>query len=593
VIVLAVIFFIREIFPLEVTALGAVGILLLFNVISVQQAVSGFSNQAVITIGAIFIISRSLVKTGFLEVFADYVYQVAGRRKWPTITIFLITVSVMSGFINNTAAVAIFIPLAINLCQRFHISPTKILLPLSYAAIFGGTLTLIGTSTNLVVSAMMENSGHEPFSMFEFSKLGVIFLVIGTLYNVIITRWFLPSRAVVSSLTQKYHLGSYLTEFKVGADSPLIGHTIAGLNIEDTYNLQVYKIIRGDEHYRFSLKTIRLEVGDIFLVQVNVNEIMRFRDDMNVLLLTDIKLSQQELAGRHHVIVEGLIPLGSHLIGQTLMDFNFRKRYSAFVLAIKRQQELLREKVAHVRMKFSDTLLIMVPKNELPIMRSSKDLIVLEELDIHLNYERYWWLSILVIPMIMVLSSLGIFPIVKGVVLGAILLLILKSISIEEAYESINWPVIFLIAALFPLGTAIHETGADKLIGQMIIQLGRFIGGIEDTNPVVFLSILYLITFTLSALISNAAVAVVMTPIGYILADILSTGPIPLDPRPFLVAICFGASASFMTPMGYQTNLMVYGPGQYRFKDFVYMGLPLTLIFWAIATVCIPRFWPF
>jgi di/tricarboxylate transporter len=244
-------------------------------------------------------------------------------------------------------------------------------------------------------------------------------------------------------------------------------------------------------------------------------------------------------------------------------------------------------------MKFSDTLLIMVPKNELPIMRSSKDLIVLEELDIHLNYERYWWLSILVIPMIMVLSSLGIFPIVKGVVLGAILLLILKSISIEEAYESINWPVIFLIAALFPLGTAIHETGADKLIGQMIIQLGRFIGGIEDTNPVVFLSILYLITFTLSALISNAAVAVVMTPIGYILADILSTGPIPLDPRPFLVAICFGASASFMTPMGYQTNLMVYGPGQYRFKDFVYMGLPLTLIFWAIATVCIPRFWPF
>lgn len=577
-----------DIFPLEVTAMGVTGILLLFNILTPEEAISGFSNKAVITIGAIFIISRSLVKTGFLEVLADYMYQWGGKRKWPTIIIFLFTVSIISGFINNTAAVAIFIPLAINLCQRFHISPTKLLLPLSYAAIFGGTLTLIGTSTNLVVSSLMEESGLEPFSMFEFSKLGLIFLAVGTAYNIIIARWFLPSRAVVSSLTQKYHMGTYLTEFKVGPDSPLIGSTIRELEIIDKYNLQVFKIIRGEEQFRFSLKSLQIKEGDVFVVQVHVNELLKFRDDMNVLLLSDVKMSELELAGKNHVIVEGLIPLGSRLIGQSLQDINFRNQYRAFVLAIKRQQELLREKVAHVRLKFSDTLLIMVPRRDLSAMRDTKDMIILEELDIHLNYQKYWWLSILVIPTIMILATLGIVPIVKGVLLGVILLLILRSLSIEEAYDSINWSVIFLIAALFPIGIAIHNTGADKHLGELIIRLGVSLGGIEGKNPNIFLAILYFTTFILSALISNAAVAVMITPIGFILSDILG-----VDPRPFLVAICFAASASFMTPMGYQTNLMVFAPGKYRFKDFLVMGAPLTMIFWGIAIYYIPLFWPF
>ena len=220
-----VVLFTFEIFPIEVTAMGALGVLLLFDILSWKEAISGFSNPAVITIGAIFIMSRSLVKTGFLEVFADFLVHKGGTYKWFTIFIFLLTVSIISGFINNTAAVAIFIPLAIDLCQRFQISPTKLLLPLSYAAIFGGTLTLIGTSTNLVVSSAMEEFHLKPFSMFEFTKLGLIFLFFGTIYNIIITKWFMPSRSIISSLTRKYHLGSFLTEFKVDKASPLLGKT--------------------------------------------------------------------------------------------------------------------------------------------------------------------------------------------------------------------------------------------------------------------------------------------------------------------------------------------------------------------------------
>ena len=583
-----VLFFVMEILPLEVTAMGAIGILLLFDVLTWQEAISGFSNPAVVTIGAIFIMSRALVKTGFLEVFADFLVKKGGKRKWLTMFIFLLTVSIISGFINNTAAVAIFIPLAIDLCQRFHISPTKVLLPLSYAAIFGGTLTLIGTSTNLVVSSIMEDLNLAPFSMFEFTKLGIIFLILGTLYNMVISKWFMPSRSIISSLTRKYHMGSFLTEFKVAEDSPLVGHTYSEMDISQKYNLQVYKIIRDSQNIRFNLQDVIIREGDIFLVQINVKDMLKFKDDMKVLLLSDVKMNQAELTGKNHVIVEGIISQQSSLIGKTLQEFDFRNRFGSFVLAVKHQRELLREKVAHIRLRFSDTLLIMVPKERLDMLRTSNDLIVLEELDIHLRYERYWWFSILVIPAVMLLAAFGVIPIVKAAVLGAILLLVMRTLSIQDAYESISWAVIFLIASLIPLGIAIQKTNLDEVTGNLIIAVGTLIGGVENVNPVIILAVLYGVTFVLSAFISNAAVAVMITPIGIMLASILN-----VDPRPLLVAICFGASCSFMTPMGYQTNMMVFGPGQYRLKDFFQMGIPLTLIFWITAVYCIPKFWPF
>ena len=592
-----VMFFIFEILPLEVTALGAVGLLLLFNIISWEEAISGFSNPAVITIGSIFIMSRALVKTGFLEVFVDNLVKIGGKWKWLTLFIFLFTISIISGFINNTAAVAIFIPLAIDLCQRFHISPTKILLPLSYGAIFGGTLTLIGTSTNLVVSSSMvelsllpqyENYNLKPFTMFEFTKLGIIFLIIGTIYNMIIARWFMPSRSIISSLARKYHLGSFLTEYKISSESPLIGTTYKELNISSEYKLQVYKIIRKSENLRFNLQNVILYEGDILLIHIDLKEMIRFKEEMKVLLLSDVKMNQQELSGKNHVIVEGIVCQGSSIIDKTLKEFDFRSRFDSFVLAIKRQQELLREKVAHIRLKFSDTLLIMVPKERLENMRKSNDLIVLEELDVHLRYERYWWISIIVIPLVMGLAAFNIMPIVKGAVLGAICLLVLRSISIQDAYESISWSVIFLIASLIPLGIAIQKTELDKVIGSFIINLGTIVGGVENVDPILILTILYGCSFICSAVISNAAVAIIFTPIGVMLAALLN-----VDPRPFLVAICFGASCSFITPMGYQTNMMVYGPGQYKLKDFFQMGIPLTILFWITAIYFIPRFWPF
>ena len=586
--------FVLEWVPFEVTAFGALGVLLLFNIISPEEAVSGFSNKAVITIAAMFVLSRAIEKTGFLEVFADKLYTFGGNRKWLTIFIFLFTVAIISGFINNTASVAIFIPLAINLCQKFKISPSKLLMPLSYAAIFGGTLTLIGTSTNLVVSSFMEEhtssmfpNGIPEFSMFEFTKLGVLFLAVGIFYVLFASRWLLHSRSIISSLTRKYHLGPYFTEFKVGPDSPLVGNTLKDLGIAKEYDLEVYMIIRDKKRIRKGTNTIQIQKGDILLAHVAVNKMMKFNEEMNMLLLSDVKMTQQELTGRNHVIVEAIVSQHSHMIGQTLQSYNFRNMFEGLVLAIRRQRETLREKIGKIILRFSDTLLILIPKGRLDELRNSADLIVLEELNITLKYERYWWLSILVIPLIMALASFGIIPIMKGAVLGVIILLVLRSISIHDVYESLNLQVIFLIAALLPIGHAITSTGTDKLMADFIFSMSDSIQN-PDVKFRVLVGIIYLLSMVLSAFISNTAIAVVMTPVAISISETFL-----VDPRPFLIAVCFGASASFMTPMGYQTNLMVFGPGQYRFNDYIKAGLPLSIIYWLLAIYAIPILWPF
>jgi di/tricarboxylate transporter len=573
---------------MEVVALSATTFLLLFGIISPEEAVSGFSNKAVITIGAMFIMSKALLKTGFLEVLTEKVYLFAGQKKWLTVLVFFMTVAIISGFINNTAAVAIFIPLAIYLGQLMHISPTKLLMPLSFAAIFGGTLTLIGTSTNLLVSSIMVEKGIKPFSIFEFFQLGIIFLIVGTIYNVILAKWFLPSRVVISSLTKKYHMARYLTEFKISEDSSLLGKTINQLDIEDKFDIQILMIIRDQVRYRYNLNTIHFKKDDVILVQINIKDIISLKEKYNLLLLSDVKMTQEELSGKNHVLVECLLPQESHLIGKTLQELDFRKKYQGFVLAVRRNTDIIREKLAKIKLRFSDTLLVMMPKGKVENFRSSPDLILLEELNIALKYEGLWWLSIIVIPLIMILTFINVISIMKASIIGAVILLIVRSLSIQDAYESINWSVIFLIASLIPIGIAIDKTGTDLLIGKLIISIGDLFNANMNQEPHLYLAILYIATVLFSAFISNNAIAVIMAPVAIAIAINLN-----VDPRPFMVAVCFAASNCFMTPIGYQTNLMVYGPGQYKFSDFIKAGLPLTLIFWLISVYFIPIFWPF
>ena len=601
ILIFAMFSFIFEWMQIEVTALAVAGLILLVDVIADvggypsfllaehEDIFKGFSNSAVIAIGAMFILSRALVRTGFLVVFADMMYKWAGRWRWMSISLFLIVVSLLSGLINNTAVVAIFIPFVIDICQRYHISPSKLLLPLSYAAIFGGTLTLIGTSTNLLVNSIIENTPgkeHLVFGMFEFTKLGLIFLAVGTLYNIVVAKWLIPSRAIVSSLTQKYQISKYVTEYKVDEKSSLIGEAFKNIKNDIDYSAGIMKILRSGVSIK-NPESATIEKDDVLIVNINADNILKFKSQFNLLILPDVKMSQQELEGDNHILVEAIITQNSNLIGKTLSDSNFRNIFSSFVLAIKRQTELLRNKVSNIKLKFSDTLLIMIPREKLHKIKDSFDFIVLEELNIHLNYHRYWWLSVLVIPAVMVLTTFGWLPIHVASVFGCAILLICRTITVDDAFESINLSVIFLIAALIPLGLSIQHTGLDDKIANFFLLIESMLPDTPSTQYI-FLAIFYLVTFLSTAFLSNAVVAIILTPISFLIAD-----GIGCNPQPFLMAICFGASACFMTPMGYQTNLMVFGPGQYKMKDFVYIGLPLNIIFWLLAIYLIPQFWSF
>lgn len=579
--------FVFEVFPIDVTALTLVTVLFLMGYLDVGEAISGFSNKAVLTVAAMLVLSRALVKTGFLEVFADQLSSLAGKNVWLGLSIFLLAASLISGFINNTATVAIFIPLALQLSQRFQISPSKILIPLSYAAIYGGTLTLIGTSTNLLVSSVVEKvEGFQPLGMFEFTGMGLIFLITGTIYNLWVVPKILPSRAAVSSLTRSYHMSPYLTEFKVAENSPLIGVSCMDRGVNENYDITILALIRDKQRYDSDIRNIKLRKGDILLSRGTFKNFLRFREEEKVLLLTEVKMNQTELTGDESVIIEGLIPPGSSLIGKSLKELDFRNKFGAFVLAIRREGKTLREKIAHIVLHFADTLLIFVPKSNLSALDENPDIAVLQEHEISLHKTRFWWLAIAIIPLIMISATLGIIEILGAAIVGVVILLLVRSLNIQEAYRSIDWSVIVLIAAFIPVGIVVDRTGTDDLIGSGIINLGAYFT--PDFAPYASLSILYLVAVLMTSIMSNNSAAIVLIPVALSIGNQLG-----VDTRPFIFTICFGASTSFMTPMGYQTNLMVYGPGSYRFVDFVKAGAPLNVLFWLLATIFIPMIWPF
>jgi len=541
----------------------------------------------VITIAVLFILSHALQKSGILEYGVVRLNKLTERSKLLGLTVFLITVAFASAFVNNTAIVAIFIPLTIRLAQKYNLSPSKLLIPLSYIAIMGGTLTLVGTSTNLLVNSIYVNTTMaEPLGMFEFSRYGIFILLIGLLYIIFAVPFILPSRTVTSSLTQSYHMGGYLTELKVAEESPLVGRTFMERSINKNYDITVLDIIREGMVISKNIRNTIIHPGDVLFVRGSLENFLRMKEVEKVTMLTDEKLTQAELIHDDNTLVECLLTQQSELVGKSLMEINFRRRFGSFILAIRREGAILRRKIAHVMLRAFDTLLVYGPRDKIKELSESGNFIVLGEIEATLQKNRFWWVSLVVIISAVFLAALGLVPILKGALVGMIILLVLRVISTNEAYQSINWQVIVLIAALIPIGIVIQKSGtAEWLATAMNNVVEQFDPALR---PVVMVSLIYLMTMILTEMASNAATAIIMTPIA-----ISAAMQIGLDPKPFIFSVCFAASASFITPIGYQTNLMVYGPGGYKFSDYVKVGLPLAIFLWIMATFLIPVLWPF
>ena len=588
VITLMFILFVMELFPLDVTALSILAVVLVLGYISPEEAISGFANPAVITIALLFVLSHALQKSGILEYMVIRLNKLTERSRFLGLFVFLILVALASAFVNNTAIVAIFIPLTIRLAQKYNLSPSKLLMPLSYIAIIGGTLTLVGTSTNLLVNSIYVNSisSSPPLGMFEFAKFGLVMLVIGMAYLLIAVPFLIPSRTVTSSLTKSYHMGGYLTELKVSAESPLVGRTCKERAVNKNYDITVLDILRDGKLISKNIRDTFIHPEDILFVRGSLENFLRMKEVEKVTMLTDEKLTQDELIHDDNTLVECLITNQTDLVGKSLMEINFRRRFGSFILAIRREGEILRKKIAHVVLQAFDTLLIYGPIEKIKELSDSGDFIVLGEIEATLQKHKYWWVSVAVILGTVILAALGIVPILKGALIGAIFLLVIKVITANEAYQSINWQVIVLIAALIPLGIVIQKSGTAFWIGTVLNDIANAFNPL--VRPTIMLSLVYLVTIILTEMTSNAATAIIMTPIAISAAQQMG-----LDPRTFVFAVCFAASASFITPIGYQTNLMVYGPGGYKFTDYVRVGLPLAIVLWCIATWLIPILWPF
>ena len=588
VITLMFILFVGELFPLDVTALSILAVVLVLGYISPEEAISGFANPAVIIIALLFVLSHALQKSGILEYMVIRLNKLTERSRFLGLFVFLISVALASAFVNNTAIVAIFIPLTIRLAQKYNLSPSKLLMPLSYIAIIGGTLTLVGTSTNLLVNSIYVNTipSSPPLGMFEFAKFGLVMLVIGVAYLLIAVPFLIPSRTVTSSLTKSYHMGGYLTELKVSEESPLVGRTCKERAVNKNYDITVLDILRDGKLISKNIRDTIIYPEDILFVRGSLENFLRMKEVEKVTMLTDEKLTQDELIHDDNTLVECLITNRTDLVGKSLMEINFRRRFGSFILAIRREGEILRKKIAHVVLQAFDTLLIYGPIEKIKELSDSGDFIVLGEIEATLQKHKYWWVSVAVIFGAVILAALGIVPILKGALIGAIFLLVIRVITANEAYQSINWQVIVLIAALIPLGIVIQKSGTAFWIGTVLNDIANAFNPL--IRPTIMLSLIYLVTIILTETTSNAATAIIMTPIAISAAQQMG-----LDPRTFVFAVCFAASASFITPIGYQTNLMVYSPGGYKFTDYVRVGLPLAIVLWCMATWLIPILWPF
>lgn len=580
ILVAAVVLFVSDRFPIDLVALLVLGTLLAFGLVTPEEGVSGFSNPATVTVAAMFVLSAGLQKTGAAASLGRALVRYS-RNHFLALVVVMSTVGVISAFINNTAAVAVFIPLVMMVAKRRKLSASKLLIPLSYASQFGGVCTLIGTSTNLLVSAISDQAGYGAFGMFEFSLLGTILFVTGFLYFLLFGRWLLPDREV-QALSEAFELGEYITELRIGKGSPFIGQTVLESRLGEEHDVTVLRLLHGREKIWAPLRQAMSE-GDVLLVRGSVQALMELRASANLELNVEFELRDETLEEAGNLrLLQALVAPGSKLEGQTLKDVDFRSRYKALVLAIQRRGEAIHDKLNSVRLELGDALLIQVPESELARLRTDEGFIVLDDVEHPGTRRRKVPVVLAVTAAVVGLAALGVMPILVSALLGCMALVLTGCIDLEEAYEAIDWKVIFLLGGILPMGIAMERSGAAGLIAQ------NAIGFVGPLGPVAVLAVFYLMTAILTEAMSNNATAVLLAPIAISTAQQLG-----IDPRPLLMAVTFAASTGFATPIGYQTNTMIFNLGGYRFTDFLRTGVPLNIIFWIISVISIPVIWSF
>lgn len=580
-VVAAVAVFASERYPVDLVALMLMGILLLSGIVTAEEGIAGFSNTATVTVGAMFILSAALFKTGVVNVMGGWVTRMFKYNFWVGLASTIVVAGALSAFINNTPVVAIFIPIMLGVARTMNVSISRLLMPLSFAAMFGGTCTLIGTSTNILVSTIAERYGQPAFGMFEFTPLGLIFFGAGTLYMLVLGVRLIPDRKPEQDLTEEFGMGEYITEIILNAEAKSVGQTIAHCSLVEDVGINIIEIHRDGGCLRLPSPQTVLQAGDLLRVVGNIGKITQLQERQGITLKPRARLRESDLESEETMLVEAVLAPRSKLEAKTLKEIRFRDVYGATVLAIRHRGTLMRENLNATRLRPGDALLIEARRDEVKQLRDNDAFVVVSEVDLPTFRKQKALPALLIVVGIVVAAAAGVFPIVVSAIIGSVLLVLTGCITLEEAYDAIDWKVIFLLAGTLTLGVAMDKTGAARLISEVLIST------LGSLGPVAMVAAFYLLSTVLTETMSNNATVVLLAPIA-----IAAAGSLDVDARPFLMAITFAASASFMTPVGYQTNAMIYSVGQYRFADFLRVGTPLNVLFLILASLLIPVFWP-
>lgn len=580
-VVLALGLFVSDRVGVDMTALIIMSILLVTGIITPAEGLAGFSNSATVTVGAMFVLSFGLTRTGALRNVGNQFSEIGVENEWLGLGVMMGTVAVISTVVPNTAVVALFLPIVLSMARKMQISPSKLLIPLSFASMFGGVCTLIGTSTNILVDAIAQEQGLRAFGVFEFLPLGAVFFVSGLGYLYLGGVNLIPGRRPPSDLTGSFRLRTFLTDVVLKPESLAVGESVSKSRLTENLELDILEVFRAGDERPVPEPDPMLQANDVLRIRGGAGELNKLTSREDVMLQPSFQWEDIDLELGEDVLVEVVVPRNSPLVNRPIGEINFPSQFGAQVLAVRHHGEVELESIEDFRLVSGAGLLIKIDQDRIAQLRQSQAFVIVSEIATDSERSAYIPVALGIMGAVIAAAALDLLPIVVSSVAGAVAMVLSGCLDMDEAYESIQWDVIFLLGGILSLGRAMESTGAAQVLAESVL------GAVGGFGPHAVLSAVFLLTMVLTNIISNNGAAVLLAPIAVQMAESLS-----VSPRPFLFAIAYGASLAFMTPVGYQTNTLIYAPGQYRFTDFTRVGTPLNILFWIIGSLLIPYFWP-